>query len=190
MSKNKKPRKAYRPRAESLTVDPIEQAKRRAALLSDADVREQFRVGSLALAALQAGAASIPMGGSEQAHAVCTQHWRSLADQANMAETFAAMGLGSGPQARAVVAEAQLALASIFERRKTLGYWQCTGPEADALGWLLSLYSLQLASVSYGEFERAFQATANRIRQAAAGNASPRTVVVTGDLGQKSEAFA
>ena len=49
--------------------------------------------------------------------------------------------------------------------------------------WLARLHcTVQLPACSYGEFERAMHTTNRRINQALAGNASPGTTLVVGDV--------
>ena len=53
----------------------------------------------------------------------CDAHWCSLADTANMAETLAGMGLGSGDDATRVIELAQRALADVHQRHTQRGSW-------------------------------------------------------------------
>ena len=183
MTNRRRKGKVYRGPSKATTVDPVTAAIRRAEALSASDVGVQRGIGAAALAALAEGAASTVMGGQQVQHDACLQHWRSLADIANMAETLAGMGLGGGPDANAVITESQQALADILQRRSTSQHWATTEPERDALGWLLRLHcDIQIPATSYGEYERAFQKTRNRVQQAAAGNAGRGTVVVIGDF--------
>lgn len=110
-------------------------------------------------------------------------HWRSLADVANLAETLAGMGLGAGPEADRVIAEAQTALGAVFERRQQTGTWQVDDQQGESFEWLAALHKTQLRDCTYGEFETAYRRTAERLRQAIKGNAPRRAVVVTGQIG-------
>ena len=113
----------------------------------------------------------------------CARHWASLADAANMAETLAGMGLGSGPHADEVIDRGQQALADVHMRHAERGTWTLYPAEIDALHWLVALHCrTQLPATSYGEMETALDRTRNRIAQARAGNASPGTVVLSGNF--------
>ncbi len=111
--------------------------------------------------------------------------WRSLADACNMAETLAGMGLGSGDDARQVIADAQEALAYVMQERKARSTWALRADERDELRdrlqWLISVHLEQLRACSYAEFERAYRTTAERVQQARAGNGG-RDVVVVGEI--------
>lgn len=111
-------------------------------------------------------------------------HWGRLADAANMAETFAAMGLGSGPDAERVITAAQRALHDAHVRHAERGSCALYADEIDALDWLVRLYVVQLGACSQREFEAAYIRTRDRIHQAAVGNAAPGTCVVVGLVGQ------
>ena len=114
----------------------------------------------------------------------CDAHWRSLADAANMAETLAGMGLGSGDDATRVIELAQRTLADVHQRHTTRGSWTLYADEIDALHWLVRLHcSAQLPACSYGELSDAMTATRNRMQQALAGNAPRNALVVDGGMG-------
>lgn len=112
----------------------------------------------------------------------CGRHWMTLADAGNMAETLCTMNLGAGADAERVIQDAQRALADVHGRREQGGSWTLHADEIDALRWLVQLHVTQLGACSYREFETAFQRTAHRISQARAGNASPDTVVLVGQV--------
>lgn len=116
----------------------------------------------------------------------CERHWLSLADTANMAETMAAMGLGSGPDADRVIEDAQRALGAVHQRHAERGTWTLWADEIEALGWLVRLHTTQLRACSYREFELAFHRTAERLAQARAGNAPAGAIVVVGQLGNEA----
>jgi hypothetical protein len=114
----------------------------------------------------------------------CDMHWRSLADAANMAETLAGMGLGSGDDATRVIELAQRALADVHQRHTTRGSWTLYADEIDALHWLVRLHcTAQLPARSYGELSDAMAATRNRLQQALAGNAPRSALVIDGGMG-------
>lgn len=162
-----KPRKKYRPRP--VHANAVEIAINGARKLSYQDVERQRGIVCHALIEFTAGRD-------------CAQHWRSLADTANMAETFVGMGICSGTQAEEVVERAQAALAAVQQRHAARGTWTLYGAEIDALQWLAALHLKQLAECSYAEFERAFHTTRERIAQAIAGNAPKGAVVIRGDI--------
>lgn len=112
----------------------------------------------------------------------CETHWRSLADTANMAETLAAMNLGSGPDADRVIRTAQQALYDVAQRHQQRGTWTLYADEIDAIGWLVQLHLTQLAACSYGEFDTAYKRTNDRMAQALAGN-GPVGALVMGEVG-------
>lgn len=112
----------------------------------------------------------------------CAAHWLSLADTANMAETFAAMGLGAGDDADEVISRAQQALHDVHQRHAHRGTWTLYADEIDALHWLVRLHQVQLSSCTFGEFERAMAATERRLDQARRGNAPAGALVVVGQI--------
>ncbi len=168
MPRSSKPRKAYRPAPVHANI--VQRAIGGAGLIHPGEVAAQCQRIQHALQQFSAG---------QQ----CPQHWRSLADVANMAETLAAMRLGAGPQAEAVIQQAQQALADVWRRHAQRGSWTLYPAELEALHWLLRLHQTQMAVCSYTEFEEAFQRTTRRIAQARAGNAPPTAHVIQGDIG-------
>jgi hypothetical protein len=118
----------------------------------------------------------------------CQRHWRSMADTANVAETFADMGLGSGDDADAVIQRAQQALHDVHQRHATRGTWTLYADEIDALHWLVQLHHAQLGACSYSEFARAFDLTEQRMAQALAGNAPAGAIVIVGQIAQQPSA--
>lgn len=113
----------------------------------------------------------------------CARHWASLADTANMAETFAAMGIGSGAQADDVIERAQRALSEVHQRHAIRGTWTLYADEIDAIHWLVRLHAVQLGACSYREFATAMDRTQQRLAQARAGNAPAGAIVVVGQMG-------
>lgn len=114
----------------------------------------------------------------------CELHWLSLADAANVAETFASMGLGAGQDAEDVIRCAQEALAAVHQRHQLRGSWTLYSDEIDALGWLVHLHNVQMSACSYSEFSRAMDQTAMRVAQARAGNAPAGAIVVVGQIAE------
>ncbi len=151
------------------TVNIVERVLSRNAALSAAHVAGQMEITRNALRDLPGS--------------VTPGYWKSLVDTANMAETLAAMGLGSGPQADSCIARAQDALGAMADRRQHAASWQPQPDELEALEWLLQLHAIQLRACTYREFEEALSRLERRISQALKGNAKPGTVVVTGDIG-------
>lgn len=168
MPRSTRPRKAYRPR--TVAANAVQLALNNVHQLARQDVRGQAELLRTALAEFQRG----QHGG---------QHWRSLADAANMAETLATMGIGSGHDAQRIIQRAQQALHDVALRHRQRGTWALHHDELDALQWLLRLHSTQLEACDYSEFNRAMGHTQNRIAQARAGNAPAGAVVVRGDIG-------
>jgi hypothetical protein len=168
----KKPRKKYRPgpvhcNALSIVLNKVRK-------LSAEDQQRQRDIMTTALQEFAAGRD-------------CAYHWRSLADAANMTETLAGMGICSGLQAETIIHAAQQALAAVQGRHAARGTWTMYATELDTLHWMLRLHTTQLAECDYGEFERAYQTTCNRIAQARAGNAPADAVVIVGDVAARRE---
>lgn len=168
MARRQQPPQRYHQRSQA-RPSPLQIAISGATVIRPADVQRQISLTRAALASL--------MQASEP-----EQCWKSLADTANMAETLAGMGLGAGPQATQVIADAQATLHDVFQRARRARTWAMTSVQIDTLRWLIDLHAVQLAACSYGEFERALRSTQRRIFQAAQGNASPGKVVVVGDV--------
>lgn len=167
MARNTRPRKAYRPRP--VHSNALQVAITGAAKLPRADVVRQMAVARQALAEFSAGR-----------H--CPTHWRSLADTANMAESLALLGIGSGPNAQDVITQAQAVLAHVATRHAQRGSWTLYAAELDTLQWLLTLHHVQLGECTYTEFERAFADTRNRVAQARAGNPPAGAIVIEGEI--------
>ena len=62
------------------------------------------------------------------------------------------------------------------------GTWTLYPDELESLQWLVTLHTRQLAECDYGEFEKAYQTTSNRVAQARAGNAPAGAIVIVGDV--------
>jgi hypothetical protein len=115
----------------------------------------------------------------------CADHWCSLADAANMAETLADMGLGAGVEVDALILAGQQALFDVHGRHSTRGTWTLYPAELKALDDLVWLHgTVQLPACSYGEFSDALGRTRNRMQQALAGNAARGTLVIDGGIGR------
>ena len=168
----KKPRKQYRPYR--VACNALEIVLNKVRKLSADDVQRQREIMTTALREFSAGKN-------------CAEHWRSLADAANMTETFAGMGICSGPQAETIIHVAQQSLADVQGRHAMRGTWTLYATELDRLEWMLTLHLRQLSECDYGELEKAYQTTRNRIAQARAGNAPAGAVVIVGDVAGKRE---
>lgn len=164
---SRKGRKAYRP--QPVHLNAVQVAIGGATRLSTQHVAGQMHIVRTALADFSRG---------QQ----CPDHWRSLADVANMAESLADIGIGAGADARTVIEAAQRTLHDVAVRHRARGSWTLYAHELDALQWLATLHHTQLAACSYSEFERALHATQQRISQARAGNAPAGAIVVQGAL--------
>jgi hypothetical protein len=162
-----------RARERRVVLNTMDLAKRQAALLSAADVQMQATIMRTVLDEYTRGT-----------H--CPAHWCSLADAANLAETLAGMGLGSGQDAEHVIEAAQRTLHDVFVRQQQRGSWTLYADEIDALNWLLALHNTQLAGTTYGEFEAACRKTAERVSQARAGNAPAGAIVVVGQINSRN----
>ena len=174
-------RRARRRQAGHVAMNAVEIAINRARKLSTEDVVRQHRITTHALDEFSRGNN-------------CPLHWNSLADAANMAETLAGMGLGSGADADRVISDAQHAqhaLHDVHQRHTQRGTWTLYADEIDALRWLVTLHcTVQLSACSYGEFCDAYERTHNRMQQALAGNAPAGALVITGGIGPNAQATA
>jgi hypothetical protein len=167
MGRSTKPRKSYRPAPVTLNAHQVAMA--RVHTLRADDAQRQVRLLRTALAEFKRGL-----------H--CVQHWLSLADAANVAETLAQLGIGSGPQATQVIGNAQRALSDVQLRHQAGHSWTLHAAEMAALAWLVDLHALQLTTCDYSEFERALDLTRNRIAQARAGNAPAGALIIEGEI--------
>lgn len=132
-------------------VNPIEHAIAGAAITPAAQLD---RLRLLELAAIDAFA-----------HGKATRDdWRSIADMSNVAETMAGMGIG--PEALGAVRAVETALEDAHRRYTATGRVGTTGPGLQAMRDLQEYHDLQRTSVDRSTYERAIQATANRIRSA------------------------
>jgi hypothetical protein len=166
-------KKRTRRKAPRIATNSVQIAMANARRLLPADVANHRRIVTHALEQL--------MRGEEPAF-----NWSSMADSANVAEQLSAIGIGSGEQADAVIERAQKSLADVYRRQSERGSWTMRAEEIDALRWLIELHSAQLAACSYGEFERALRATAERVSQAVAGNAPRGAHVLIGLIDDRS----
>lgn len=110
----------------------------------------------------------------------CAAHWCTMADALNTAEALARVGIASDEASRSRINDAQRVLADVHRRHAERGTWALRGPELQALDDGLWVHRVQLDHCSAGEFERARQDTAERLRQARMGNAPAGAVIVEG----------
>lgn len=113
----------------------------------------------------------------------CPDHWRSLADAMNLAETMATdFPLASDDESRARIASAQKVLADVFNRYQLRKSWTLHAAELEALRVGVLIHDTQLRHCSHSEFAKAFDRTKERLTQAQAGNTAPGTIVIRGQL--------
>jgi hypothetical protein len=143
-------------------VNPVELAMRGAALLTPDERRAALNPSLAAMADMGCG-----RGRGAQ--------WRELADALNLSEAL--MELQIAPNLRPDVEAAQAALGELMKRAQLLHRWVLRGPEMTALRTGLWVYRVQLEHCTVGELERAVTTVRNRVAQALAGNAGPRTTV-------------
>ena len=167
MSRNAKPRKAYRP--QPMHTNTLYRALARVHKIAPEDVAGQVSIMATALREFSAGVS-------------CLHHWRSLADTSNVAESLTAAGICSGPDADKVIHDAQAALAAVHGRSQTRGTWTLYPTELEALSWLVTLHARQLSECDHAEFDRAWEVTHQRVSAARAGNAPRGAIVVLGDI--------
>jgi hypothetical protein len=167
MGRTTKPRKAYRPGA--IHANALQRTLARVHKIAPENVAGQVSIMATAVREFSAGQ-----------H--CAHHWRSLADTSNVAESLAAAGICSGPDADDVIHAAQAALAAVHERSRSRGTWTLYPAELDALHWLVALHARQLGECDLAEFDRAWQATHQRVSAARAGNAPRGATVIVGDM--------
>jgi hypothetical protein len=167
MGRTTKPRKAYRP--QPVHANAMQRSLQRCRKIAPDDVAGQVKIMATAVREFSAGM-----------H--CLHHWRSLADSSNVAESLAAAGICSGPAADHVIHTAQAALAAVHGRSQTRGTWTLYPAELEALNWLVALHARQLGECDLAEFDRAFEATHQRVSAARAGNAPRGAIVIVGDI--------
>jgi len=108
----------------------------------------------------------------------CLHHWRLLADAFNVAESLAALRIGSDAESRERIARAQQVLAAVYQRWQLRASWTLHAAELNALREAEWLHHIQLQYATLSEFERACVNTAERLQQARAGNAPAGAIVL------------
>jgi len=160
-------RKAYTPKPVHLNA--IERAITGAALLPAAEVASVKTNMALSLLTFGRGIA-------------CPQHWVSMADALNMAESLAAGRICSDEASRAKIVAGQEALAAVMLRHNAGKSWTLYAAEHTALQDALWLHGVQLDHASHTEYEQALEHTRHRIAAARAGNAPRGAIVIEGAL--------
>lgn len=169
MSRRPTPRRPGR-----VILNPVQVAMANAALLVPADRTN--------LAAIFTGAFDGFRRGER-----CPDHWATMADAVNMAESLADIGIASDESSRERIQAGQETLAAVAKRHVTRGSWTLYPAEITALDEALFIHRVQLEHCSLGEFERAEALTRNRIFQARQGNAPAGAVIVEGGIGTQAQ---
>lgn len=166
MGRNRKPRKAYRPRP--VDLDTPDMVKARVATLTLGQRLELMRPLRKAFEGLRMGTAGWPA-------------WCAVADGMNVAEQLARDGIASD-HLHAFTA-AQAALQALHARVNERGTWTMRAAEITALDFAVDLHGIQLQFVSKGEMEAAITTVQRRVQQALKGNAPADALVCVGALG-------
>jgi hypothetical protein len=163
----KRPRKRYRPRH----ADPLAmwRAFKGSNPIAAADVEAHRNLVDNAITEFARGAD-------------CAKHWVSMADVFNVAESLCNEHLCSDAESRERIAHAQRVLAEVQQRHKLRGSWTLHASELETLREAAWVHHIQLRFATNAEFERAYQATVERVAQARAGNAAPGTIVIEGQI--------
>lgn len=144
MSRNKRPRKAYRPKR--VTHDTVAVAVHHAAKCSSDERQEIMAMFITAVTALRQGVAT-------------ELQWSIAAGQLAVAMAIERQGKVRGLLGHLQHIEAQL--QAVYDRATCTGRWMRTAlyyQELDALDLLVSLYKFQLAQLGRGEFMAAVRA--------------------------------
>lgn len=162
MARNKRPRKAYRPRSKD--TDPMGLAMTTAAALLPRQVQAIMGMLHEALDAFRFGKAA-------------RHNWAELAARFQVGEALARAGIASDRVQ--AFADAQQVLIAVHQRAHGLQQsWTLRGPELAALDNAAFLHSVQLQHCSQGELARACDLVRRRGEQALAGNAGRNTTVL------------
>lgn len=150
MSRNKKSRKAYRPRP--IAVNTLELALHQAAKPAAEDRNDVLAIIRKAHKALREGVA-------------VEDDWSVLAGSIATAMTIEQQGIVRGLQEHLVTAEK--ALDSIFNRAKATGTWKPTAlyfHELDALREFVTLHAYQVEQLGRAEWLRAINTTTAKVQ--------------------------
>lgn len=153
-----------------VVMDPISLAIARARKLPAAEVAGQQAELRTALDEFSRGT-------------LCAVHWLALADASNLAEGLADVGIGSDADSRQVIQRSQASLAAVRTRASQSNSYTLYAEELQALRDLVWLHGVQLEQCSAGEYHRAYDQTVKRVQQTLAGNGSPSTTVLDGQIG-------
>jgi hypothetical protein len=117
----------------------------------------------------------------------CPNHWATMADALNMAESLASIGIASDIESQERIEAAQRALADVALRHGDGGSWTLHAPEMAALDDGLLVHHAQLEHCSLREYESAERMTRNRLFQARHGNAPAGAIVIDGGIGRSGD---
>lgn len=155
MSRNRQPRKAYRPGR--VEADPVSLAMAMAAKLDAAQLPGM-------LAGIQARLEAFRTGHGN------SEHWAALADSLNVAEALAQLNIARDHED--TFERGQQALAAVHGRAHgPQKSWTLRGPELQALDDALFVHGVQLQHCSQGELHQAVTSVRRRVAAALAGNA-------------------
>lgn len=153
MSKNKKPRKAYRPKPANPRAH--EYAMLMASLMPAEDRQLVLMAGTLARDAILRQTAP-------------EDQWRELVDVFNTAEALSTGGICSDDETRTVVQAAQQVLSDLWSRRGAS--WTLRAEEVAALDEALERFSIQVSLCTLGEYINARHTVKTLVYQAERGN--------------------
>lgn len=115
------------------------------------------------------------------------EHWRNLADCANIGEDLMRFGLANDHAGTFTVA--QVALKAVADRRNGGGSWTLRAQELEALRLLVLVHEVQLLHCTQGEFRDAVKRVVRRISAArSGGDVSLTEIRVHGKLGVECRA--
>ena len=151
MSRNKKPRKAYRPRP--VTCETLKLALHHAAKPTQEDLQDVLQPIASSIKALREGVAT-------------ESQWAIAAGAVQMALSIERQGVVRGLVEH--LASAEAALQGIYRRAMSTGEWKGTSlyyQELDALQEFLSLHTFQIRQLGRREFIRAIEGAERQVRK-------------------------
>lgn len=157
MPRSRRPRKAYRPRAQE--YDPVLLAINRAALFSAEERASRWRPARDALDALRRGQGT-------------PDHWRNLVDALHVAEALMEQRIGNN-LANDIDA-ALVHLAALQQRVRAGRGWTLYAHELASLDYAVDAYGAQLQVCSTGEHLQAIERVSRRMRAALSGGPAAR----------------
>lgn len=165
MGRNRKPRKAYKPRP--IDLDPVDMVKSGVAKLTLAQRLAFERDARTAFAGLRSATGGL--------HA-----WETVADAMNVSELLAANICSDRlPEFFA----AQDALHELHSRVQAGGSWTMRAAEITALDFAVDLHVIQLQFCSQREMDDAIKTVKRKMQQALKGNAPRSARICVGALG-------